>query len=371
MFIDVRKEMTLVSQHALTLVVKVSLLSLLFVGLVMAPSTSQSQSKPSPPSQPTAGPGGSDAYRFSVQKSTEGQGGAQYHLFEPQGLRGPAPVIAFLHGWSAVEPTVYQVWIDHLVKRGNIVVFPVYQAGAADRIPNMTPNAIQALRDAFSKLGSRADSSRFALAGHSLGGLLAFNIASQAGSSRLPVPKAIMAVQPGDSDSTAALAGKAKLAREGMDYQRIPRTVHALVVVGEEDETAGDEVAKFLFSAIKHVPCENKNYVVVRSDRHGTPELVSDHTAPATAMSQAEPGPLRRILRERVFGRTEQPTAEIDALDYYGFWKLLDGLTEFAFQGRNRDYALGGGRNQTFMGRWSDGRAVQPLLVSNDPACRN
>jgi hypothetical protein len=88
-------------------------------------------------------------------------------------------------------------------------------------------------------------------------------------------------------------------------------------------------------------------------------------------MSQAEPGPLRRILRERVFGRTEQPTAEIDALDYYGFWKLLDGLTEFAFQGRNRDYALGGGRNQTFMGRWSDGRAVQPLLVSNDPACRN
>ena len=66
----------------------------------------------------------------------------------------------------------------------------------------------------------------------------------------------------------------------------------------------------------------------------------------------------------------EQASGQVDALDYFAYWKLFDALTDAAFSGRNRDYALGGGANQTFMGKWSDGKPVEPLQISNDQGCR-
>jgi acetyl esterase/lipase len=323
------------------------------------------------PQQPATGPGAADK-KLSVQKTSQGAAGKQYWIFEPQPSTGAAPVIAFFHAWNALDPQAYGGWIDHLVKRGNIVIYPAYQESATERIPNMTPNAMEALRNALAKLGAKADRSRFAIVGHSLGGVLAFNVAALSGSGKLPVPKVLMSVAPGDTDATPALANRAKLLREGVDFKQIPRAIQTLVLVGDEDKVVADRTAKVLFAALGHVPCENKNFVTVRSDRHGTPPLLADHLAPATSITPSDPsadGPLRRMLRERL-SQIEEPKAQADSLDYYAFWKLLDGLTDSAFHGRNRDYALGGGQNQTFMGRWSDGRPVEPLQVSNDPACK-
>ena len=51
----------------------------------------------------------------------------------------------------------------------------------------------------------------------------------------------------------------------------------------------------------------------------------------------------------------------VNALDYYGTWKLFDGLIDAAFTGKNRDYALGNTPQQRFMGLWSDGVPVKVL----------
>ncbi|MGV8546894.1 chlorophyllase/cutinase-like alpha/beta fold protein, partial [Pseudomonas aeruginosa] len=53
----------------------------------------------------------------------------------------------------------------------------------------------------------------------------------------------------------------------------------------------------------------------------------------------------------------------IDALDWYGTWKLFDGLTDAAFYNRNRQYALGGTPEQTGLGQRSDGPPVKPIKV--------
>ena len=63
-------------------------------------------------------------------------------------------------------------------------------------------------------------------------------------------------------------------------------------------------------------------------------------------------------LVRRAFGTT-------DALDYYGTWKLLDALTDAAFYGKNRKYALGDTPEQRYMGKWSDGTPVKELKVLN------
>jgi len=114
------------------------------------------------------------------------------------------------------------------------------------------------------------------------------------------------------------------------------------VVAGSDDQLAGDEDGKVIFYGASQIPLEDKDFVWVRSDDHGDPPLVADHAAPTTL-------------------------GGADALDYYGFWKLLDGLLEAAFYGRDRVYALGNTAEQRYMGRWSDGTPVNELIVTDQP----
>lgn len=57
-------------------------------------------------------------------------------------------------------------------------------------------------------------------------------------------------------------------------------------------------------------------------------------------------------------GDISSPSNLTDAFDYWGYWKWLDALTDAAFYGTNRAYALGNTVEQTSMGSWSDGHPV-------------
>ena len=56
-----------------------------------------------------------------------------------------------------------------------------------------------------------------------------------------------------------------------------------------------------------------------------------------------------------------------DAMDYFGLWKLFDGLCDAAFSGKNRQFALGNTPQQRFMGKWSDGTPVKELVITDKP----
>jgi hypothetical protein len=55
----------------------------------------------------------------------------------------------------------------------------------------------------------------------------------------------------------------------------------------------------------------------------------------------------------------------VNALDYYGLWKLFDGVCDAAFYGKNREFALGNTAQQRFMGQWSGGTPVKKLIVTD------
>ncbi len=89
---------------------------------------------PTPPSQPQTGPGGKQYLHTGVTKNRYGKGGKEYWIFEPDSPKPrTAPVIVFLHGWGGMNPLYYGAWMDHLVKRGNIVIYPRYQANLLTR----------------------------------------------------------------------------------------------------------------------------------------------------------------------------------------------------------------------------------------------
>src|SRR5438046_1252367 len=128
------------------------------------------------------------------------------------------------------------------------------------------------------------------------------------------------------------------------DYADIPAGSLLLSVTCEDDTVVGDVDAKKIFDESTSIPLADRDYVVVRSDSHGSPPLVAEHGAPTAATS---PPP--------------------DALDFFGFWKWFDALTDAAWFGTNREYALGDTPPQRFMGLWSDGVPVREPIVTDTP----
>jgi len=342
--------------------------ALVVMALALASALAATAQKARPPKQPALGPGGKAYAHRRVSRTAHGQGATSYWLFEP-GSPAPktAPVVIFLHGWSAMNPVIYGAWIDHIVRRGNIVIYPRYQADLRTPPAEFTPNTIAAVKAALHELQTRRhvkpDREKVAVVGHSVGGLLAANLAALAAESELPRPRAVMCVQPGKS------WGRIKAAIVPVsDLGKVPRETLLLALAGDRDTICGDRDAKRIYNETKQVPAENKDYVLMVSDEHGGPALVADHFAPIAISRAYDSGERPPDARQGMFFVKSRTGGEtLNALDYYGTWKLLDALCEAAFEGKNRDAALGNTDAQRDMGEWSDGAAVKELSVTDKP----
>ena len=347
---------------------------LLSITLTFLPLSIVCAQSVTPPSQPQTGPGGKQYVHALVTKNRYGKGGQEYWIFEPDSPRPRnAPVIIFLHGWGGMNPLYYGAWVDHLVKRGNIVVYPRYQSNLLTPITDFLPNTLAAVKDALHRLQTERghvtpDLSKFATVGHSLGGVLAANVAALASESKLPRVGAVMSVEPGITESPINVP----LA----NLKKIPAETLLLAVAGDQDSLVRDTDAKRIYYESTRVSARNKDFITLVSDSHGQPTLQASHRAP-TAMdkdydsgegvSGAPAGTTDPIGDARVSRRVRPETMMVNALDYYGTWKLFDGLIDAAFNGKNREYALGNTPQQRFMGVWSDGVPVKELKVTDKP----
>ena len=73
------------------------------------------------------------------------------------------------------------------------------------------------------------------------------------------------------------------------------------------------------------------------------------------------------VMHPQTSRRARLDTMMVNAMDFYGTWKLFDALCDAAFYGKNREYALGNTPQQRFMGLWSDGVPVKELKVTDKP----
>ena len=346
------------------------------LSLVLFSLTILSAQRATPPVQPATGPGGKEYLHTGVTKNRYGTGNDEYWIFEPASPKpASAPVIVFIHGWGGMNPLYYGAWLDHLVKRGNIVIYPRYQASLLTPIKDFMPSAIGAIKNAVERLQAepghiKPDLNKFAVVGHSVGGLLAASVAALASESKLPQVRAVMSVEPGITEAPINIP----LA----DLKKIPAETLLLSVAGDQDTLVRDTDAKRVYYESTTVPAANKDYVLMVTDTHGTPSLQASHRAP-TAMDRSYDngegvggGPVNpdRVGNSstRQNGQDRRlETMMVNALDYFGTWKLFDALCDAAFYGKNREYALGNTPKQRFMGVWSDGVAVKELKVTDNP----
>ena len=263
-----------------------------------------------------------------------------------------APVIVFLHGWLATNPAVYGAWIEHLVRRGSIVIFPRYHQDWLTSPTTYLPNTVAAIHDALDVLQTgpgrvRPDLDKFALVGHSAGANLAAQVAAVAKQAGLPHPCALLAFLPGEVRPVP-----------GPDLRQIPADTLLVVAAAEQDVVVGDSRARSIFREAAQIPEDRKLYVLYRSDLSGYPPLLADHFVPCAeqpALDNGE-GPFRLLQLEQ---------ARVDRLDLLGIWRLTDLVLAAGFQHAGLDdlerleFAI------SDLGRWPDGRPVRPPLISH------
>jgi hypothetical protein len=328
----------------------------------IVPAVDVSASEPRQPPQAAFGPGGSAARYAEVESWRVGVPPTGAWIFAPASPATdqvaetddrPWPLVIFFHGLTALDPAAYGKWIDHMVRRGNVVVYPDYQTA---RIWEADPttylaNAIVAIGSAVGDLDGGegklplVDLDRVAVAGHSAGGVLTVNYAAVAAQLGLPVPDVLMPVEPGGCGG-CGFGDTVEFGIPIEDLSRVSPTTMVLVLAGENDRVVGQTGARVLWERLEHISLARRDFVVVRSDDHGAPDLTADHFFPLTGS---------------LFGET-------DALDWNGTWRLFDALAECAFFGETCEMALGGGEEQQAMGEWSDGTPVMDLIVTDAPA---
>lgn len=325
--------------------------SALVVCLIIISQQLFSQSQPL---QPASGPGGSDYTHSDVVFHNYAANPDGFFIFEPA---SPTPdsanVVVFIHGLALVNPYLYGAWINHLVKHGNIVIYPKYQdAGGTIPDSEFNANTVTAIVNALDTLELpghvKPRLENLAVGGHSYGGLLTANMGILAATSGFPVPKALFSCQGyTDNNNTVRLP----------DYSVMPADINMLIVVGDNDAIVGTTFGHFLMDSTVNVPTTHKNLITHHSDNHGSPSIGSTHFEPCSKANEYDTGETNLFTTVCDFG------TKTDAVDYYCYWKLFDALLDCAFYGENCEYAFGDTPEQHGMGEWSDGQPVVAMTV--------
>jgi len=121
-----------------------------------------------------------------------------------------------------------------------------------------------------------------------------------------------------------------------------------IVEIFDNDRVNDHRMAIDIFNSLK-IPSSEKAFIMLQSDTCGKELLIADHQVPE--------GTYR-------FGW------DVNALDYYGVYRLIHALSEYAFTDNlaAKDIALNvENAEHRFMGKWWTGKPIRELVQSNTP----
>jgi len=227
------------------------LLPILLLGVSLAAPAARAAT---PPPQPAQGPGGRDYTSTEVVKRALGTASSGTFVFHGNDAPAkPRPVVIFLHSWGAVDPGLYGGWIDHLARKGHLVLFPRFQdvnrsrpADASNLAEDLIQSALAALAE---DENAKPDRERVAFIGHSAGAPIAFNLAAGTESGKVPAPKLVFGLMPGGIASNEKERGI--LLR---DLSTIAPSTMLITMSGDRDHLPSDRAARLLMQQASAVP---------------------------------------------------------------------------------------------------------------------
>jgi predicted esterase len=326
---------------------KMNIKSLLII--LVAPFVLFGQSQPN---QALIGPGSSDYIHGGVTEYFKDSASLSYWIYEPSQPRpDTADLVVFLHGMGQINPMIHAEWITHLVKKGNIVVYPKYQDDLNVSTDSFMSFASQSIKMSIAKLKTTGhvtpNLDHFAIIGHSYGGAIAANLTYDYMAYDIPKVKALMVAQ-GYYGTDMLLP----------TYVNFPYDTKIQLVVGNDDTTVEDDFGRLLMDSANVNPAF-KNLITHYADPHGFPSVTARHDDP-TCISPSQDYNSGQF-NYWVVGA--QFLDKVDVTDYYCYWKLSEALLNCTFYNTNCEYAFGDTPEQRFMGQWSDSTAIVELTV--------
>lgn len=201
-----------------------------------------------------------------------GKGASGVWLYQPAGK--PKNLVIYLHGQGGpaeAKPTNHLPWIDHLVSRGNIVVYPRYEI-AYEKDP--LKFVVQGVRTATSKVDVMG--LPVLVIGYSHGGGLAVEYGAIAEQNHVPVPDAIMSVFPSGFGNSSYL-----LPLSGLDH-----STRLVFLVGDKDTVVGGDGVSFMAQRLQAANFPDENIQLDLVSSHGS--FAADHVAPLQTTRAAQ-----------------------------------------------------------------------------------
>jgi hypothetical protein len=299
---------------------------------------------PTPPAQPTTGPGANGPCTQTRMSAPNPAVANNYiTVYSPGGSAatptvggtcGDArrPVVAVVHGLGAGtdaqllggDSLLYAELITHLVSVGNVVIFATYNTDTNDFVGSY--RAEDAAIAAAATMTPRGDFSRFGIVGHSMGGGATPYLAQQAaargwGSQALW----LLPVAPWYVHGV------------GTGPVTVPAHTRAVLIAYDNDTYVDNRIGIDLYGSLT-IPATQKQHVTVRSQtRWWFTTLNAQHTAANSLL------------------------APNDAIRFFGLYRIADALQSCALAGAGCATDLG------YMGHWSDGAPVTPAISTDNP----
>lgn len=309
-----------------------------------------------------------------VEVLTVGEGPTRAYVFMPdtprlQGL----PLVLFHHGWLGMNPKNFGGLIDLLVRRGVVLIYPVYQDG--DRTPpqNVTELAAEADAKALAAIDrlrpGLVDRTRTLYWGFSMGAGIALNFALAPERWGLPPPRAMLLVAPGDARHVAH--GERGRSIVG-PVEKLPADLPVLLATGAADTTIGVPTARALAARLCHLPATRRNLILFPSDANGGRNITAGHGSPGAPDSRYDFPDSRRQVPTRIAGgRDFEPSGSLNLLDYYGYWRITMRLVDYVAGGDfpAELFSRSAAENR-FLGTWPDGTPYAEAW-SEDPCPRD
>ncbi|OQX14235.1 MAG: hypothetical protein BWK76_15035 [Desulfobulbaceae bacterium A2] len=303
-----------------------------------------------------------------VQVLAVGKGAQRAYAFVPASPRpARAPLILFHHGWLGVSPMNFGALIDHLVRCGAVVIYPVYQTPPQTLPREVTALAAAADRDAVAAVEAVCpkliDRDKVLYYGYSIGAAIAINLARAPARHGVPPPRGLVLAAPGDAHHVLHGPEGASIIGETRD---LPADLPVVLVTGAADTAIGVPTARALAQGLCQVRADRRTLLILPSDESGEARVKAGHGSPGAPDSRYDFRDASGPVPERIPARPGfEASASLNALDFGGYWKVVSGLLDWLETGRYPTEVFGRGTEARFLGLWPDGTPYRPALIED------
>lgn len=299
--------------------------------------------------------------------SSVGTGEKRAYIFQPDAANlSKLPLVLFMHGWRGTNPKNFGALIDLMVRRGAVVIYPVYQQEGDKTSPQLIAgNAIESIQAALTTIEKNQpqllDKSKTMYWGFSMGASLSVQFALNSKTLAFPAPRALVLVAPGEPHHVVRGTAAAPIAGE---LESLSKDIATFIITGYADTSIGVPTARAWSQRLCHLPATHRKLLMLPSDSENGNRISAGHGSPGAPDSRFDFPDATKSVPSRlaaISGFEESPS--LNLLDFYGYWRVSMTMLDYvASDSYPRDLFLPHTAENTFLGIWPTGRTYTSAI---------